>query len=196
MENQKKWTADDIAALLDRNPVAVDRAMITLSAYPNRCSRGDYEKISAFARYVQGLDDKGEKRWAPKSLSDKHAKIFNAQKFIPAHTTAYQMAKEFAMSMLGILTAVANGNAELIDTQLHVATLQRGAYKDTIELIAYRNDSVPENCDGFPFDSKVVGVPTEGDYNRMKTYHSNVTMDLETFVSNYTIVKERSYFLD
>ena len=196
MENQKKWNADDIAALLERNPVAVDRAMITLSAYPNRCSRGDYEKIIAFARYVQGLDDKGEKRWEPKSLSDKHAKIFNAQKFIPAHTTAYKMAKEFAMSMLHILTAVANGNTELIDTRLHVRTVQSGAYKDTIELIAYRNDSVPADCDGFPFDSKVVGVPTEDDYGCMKSYHSNVVMDLETFVSNYTIVKERSYFLD
>jgi len=196
MENQKKWNADDIAALLERNPVAVDRAMITLSAYPNRCSRGDYEKIIAFARYVQGLDDKGEKRWEPKSLSDKHAKIFNAQKFIPAHTTAYKMAKEFAMSMLNILTAVANGNTELIDTRLHVRTVQSGAYKDTIELIAYRNDSVPADCDGFPYSSKVIGVPSADDYGCMKSYHSNVVMDLETFVSNYTIVKERSYFLD
>lgn len=190
----KKWNADSIAELLERNPEAVDRAMISLLPYQKRCSVGDYEKIVKFAHYVQGMDDKGVKRWTPKSLIDPHAKIFKAQKIVPADKTAHQLAKEIAMSLLNVLVAIANGDTTLIDRRLHVATLQRGAYKDTITMMAYRNDSIPEDCNGFPFDSKMIGTPSALDFVTMKTYHPNVEMDCETFISNYTLVKERDYY--
>lgn len=195
----KVWNEDDIKALLERSPAAVDRAMLSLDANPLAVDPLDRMMIRQFSRYVQGLDNKGKPKWKPKSLACGHAKIFIAQGLVPKGTRTLDFARELAIKSASVLTRIANGK-DPIPAMVCVRLIQRGRYKDTEELYAYRNDSLPNENKTWPLIVEHRGAPTPDDYvcvvTRYETKGDPKPMTENEFLTGYTLVFRRECYLD
>jgi len=196
----KTWTRDEIIALLDRNPKAVDRAMPQLIEHIDKgITTEDIQHIRRFNQYVQGLDEGDRPKWKPKSLSCGHAKIFIAQGFVPSGTRTLDFAREIAKRYVRILVDVANGDP-VKPTYAFLYTIRRGRYADTEEMWAYHNDFLPEEENQFPYDCKHRGSPTPGDYATLRTKYETkgqqTPMTEHVFLTQYTLVYKRHYYLD
>ena len=191
----KKWTTEAIIDLLSKNDNAVDKAMVRLAENFSQLRHvDDIHHARRFSEYVLGNPGKG---YPPRRLSDRHAKIFNAQKFVPKGTTALELARELAVKYADMLCIIAN-EGKLIPPTIYLRTIRSGRYCDTEELWAYRNDCLPEDCKGFPLDIEnrgVVTADTWASYLRgFKDSTPPVTED--EFMANYSVVYRRNYYLD
>jgi hypothetical protein len=191
-------TTDSITNLLMNNDKAVERAMIVI--WNNRnFSLSHYDAlqmIRQFSCYVQGIDAKtNKKRWAPKSLTHKHcAPAFVKSKLISKGDEPIKMARDLAIDNVDLLTKFAN-NEKLLYPSFSITTLERGAYKDTVKLHAFRNDNVPADSREWPYYSENLGKATEEEYD-MYPRINKLGITKEEFIANYTLVKKTRCFLD
>lgn len=195
-----KHTIESITELLQTNNEAVERAMIVIDKYSSHSiSSGEsLHLVYHFSCYLQGINAKTKKKaWKPKHLTDPHCTpAFYKSKLISKGDIVIKLARVIAIENAEMLAKLAN-KEKLLIPWLSLRTLQWGAYKDTIELRAYRNDIVPEDKDEWPYKSVRIGPADEDEYNRKRERLSEVfNLTLEEFVENYTLVESTQYFLD
>ena len=195
-----KHTKESITELLLSNNNAVERAMIVIQKrYTHSISSGESRHlVYHFSCYLQGINAKTKKKvWEPKSLTHKHCTpAFYKSKLISKGDIVINLARSIAIENAEMLAKLAN-KEKLLHPSFTLRILQWGAYKDTIELRAYRNDVVPEDKDEWPYKSKRLGPADEDEYNRKRERLSEVfNLTLEEFVENYTLVESTQYFLD
>lgn len=105
---ESTWTLEKIKQHINSDFSNVEKAMVRLHA--NRLAvnenfgfelnghrRSCFLWIEMFSRYIQGRNEKDETVYKPKSLLDKHAKIFHGQKQMPKGYSVEELAREIAL---------------------------------------------------------------------------------------------------
>lgn len=119
----RTWTKADIKDLLVKSDMAVERAMLALyklqttderrdadTKYDNDMGFNCFNAVTGtkFARFLQGMDDRGNVRFEPKSLRHPLAnRVFG--RYLKPGQTAMDRARAIALLHSGQLVDVANG---------------------------------------------------------------------------------------
>jgi hypothetical protein len=120
MTEEKTWTQEDINQMLETNDSAVERAVLrihdNIDFLRPRLDLGatawQTENIlKNFAQFLRGQDDKGNKRWQPKSLTHR---IANRQlkKLCYPNKNVIQTARSIVKRFSTYLTNVSNDHYE------------------------------------------------------------------------------------
>ena len=120
MTEEKIWTKEEITALLERNPAAVEKAILRLNdnlpfLYP-RYNFGTVpwiieNKIKNFAQFLRGQDSNLVKKWPPKSLTHRIADR-QLKKFCYPDKNCIDSARLVSLHFVDYLVKIANNHYE------------------------------------------------------------------------------------